>query len=241
MIQRQRRTTPERRGIGARQSDATSARLDRDSRVRAGKSQLEGSASELLQILYFVHDKGISAIGAVMRGRLSRTQASILWLIRSEGENARSMLRKEVARRLHNWFDLGSPAITTALQALAHPPLGLVRLVGNADSGREKKVILTAKGERFAASMADRGLRLVGELISDLEQSLSSDQISAGLDFLRLSVSFFQRVYPGLSANSFGDRQDNLVRRNRYRRRHSLERQTGKAEPARAGYLMSRR
>src|SRR5215472_4843198 len=163
-------------------------------RVESEKS-LEGNAAELLELLYFVHDKGISAIGATMRGRLSRTQASILWLIRSEGD-ARGMLRKEVAGRLHNWFDLGSPAITTALQTLAEPPLRLVRVIGNADSRREKKVILTAKGERFVASMAERGQRLVRELISDLEQSLSQEEIVVGLEFLRASVSFFQRIYP---------------------------------------------
>lgn len=164
--------------------------------MKSEKSQLERNAAELLEILYFVHDKGISAIGATMRGQLSRTQASILWLIRSEGEEGCSMLRKDVAKRLHNWFDLGSPAITTALQGLAESPLRLVRLIGNADSGREKKVILTAKGERFVASMAERGQRLVRELISDLEKSLSEADIAAGLEFLRASVAFFQRIYP---------------------------------------------
>jgi DNA-binding MarR family transcriptional regulator len=152
----------------------------------------------LLEILYFVHDKGISALGATMRGPLSRTQAAILWLIRSEGENSRSMLRKDVARRLHNWFDLGSPAITTALQGLAQPSLGLVRLIENADSGREKKVLLTAKGERYVASMAAQGQHLVRELLADVEKSLSVEEIAAGLKFLRFSVSFFQRINPGL-------------------------------------------
>ncbi len=176
--------------------------LARSATVKSEKSQLERNAAELLEILYFVHDKGISAIGATMRGRLSRTQASILWLIRSEGADARCMLRKDVARRLHNWFDLGSPAITTALQTLAEPPLRLVRLIGSADSGREKKVILTAKGEQFVASMAERGQRLVRELMSDLEKSLSEEEIAAGLEFLRASVSFFQRISPMRKLNA---------------------------------------
>ncbi len=183
--------------IRKRKHEANSLRAAGKARVRSTKPHLERSAAELLEILYFVHDKGISAIGATMRGRLTRTQASILWLIRSEGDDGRSMLRKDVARRLDNWFDLGSPAITTALQALAQPPHGLVRLIGNADSGREKKVVLTAKGERYVVSMAERGQYMVRELISDLEKSLSSDEITAGLEFLRLSVSFFQRIYPG--------------------------------------------
>jgi len=167
--------------------------------MKSEKSKLERNAAELLEILYFVHDKGISAIGATMRGQLSRTQAAILWLIRSEGADGRSMLRKDVAWRLHNWFDLGNPAITTALQGLAEPPLRLVRLIGNADSGREKKVLLTANGERFIASMAERGQNLVRELISDLEKSLSEAEIAAGLEFLRASVAFFQRIYPARS------------------------------------------
>jgi len=72
-----------------------------------------------------------------------------------------------------------------------------VRLIENADSGREKKVLLTAKGERFVASMAAQGQRLVRELLADVEKSLSADEIAAGLKFLRFSVSFFQRINPG--------------------------------------------
>jgi DNA-binding MarR family transcriptional regulator len=179
-----------------------SARLARNGRAKSAESQLESNAAELLEILYFVHDKGISAIGATMRGQLTRTQASILWLIRSEGGNSRSMLRKDVAKRLHNWFDLGSPAITTALQALAEPPLRLVRLIGNANSGREKKVILTAKGERFVTSMTERGQRLVRDLMTELEKSLTEEEIASGFEFLRASVSFFQRIYPARAAKS---------------------------------------
>lgn len=196
-----------RPNIRKQKSGANWRGLARNASRKLGKSQLERTAAELLQILYFVHDKGISAIGATMRGRLSRTQASILWLIRSEGEDARCMLRKDVARRLHNWFDLGSPAITTALQTLTEPPLRLVRLIGNADSGREKKVILTSKGEDFVASMAERGQRLVQDLMSDLERSLSGAEIAAGLEFLRASVSFFQRTSPARKPNprNFGN------------------------------------
>ena len=158
------------------------------------KPRLEGSAAELLEVLYFVHDKGISAISATMRGQLTQTQASILWLIHSEGDGTDGMPRKEVALRLHDWFDLGSPAITSALQSLAQPPLRLVRLVESSDSGREKRVFLTTKGQRFVASMATRGQDLMQELIADLGETLSDDQIFAGIEFLRSAVSFFRRI-----------------------------------------------
>jgi DNA-binding MarR family transcriptional regulator len=154
-------------------------------------------ADDLLELLYFVYDKGISAISATMRGQLTQTQAAIIWLVHSEGDSARSMPRKEIARRLHDWFDLGNPAITSALQSLAQPPVKLVRLLESADSGREKRVFLTTKGVRFAAAMAIRGQHLVQQLIADLGAALSDDQITAGIEFLRLSVSFFGRINAG--------------------------------------------
>jgi DNA-binding MarR family transcriptional regulator len=156
----------------------------------------DGRADDLLELLYFVYDKGISAISATMRGQLTQTQAAIMWLVHSEGDTTHSMPRKEIARRLHDWFDLGNPAITSALQSLAQPPLMLVRLVESADSGREKRVFLTPKGQRYVASMARRGQHLVRQLITDLGTSLSNDQITAGIEFLRMAVAFFGRINP---------------------------------------------
>jgi DNA-binding MarR family transcriptional regulator len=177
-----------------------------------GDSQLERGAADLLELLYFVYDKGISAIAATMRGRLTQTQAAIVWLIHSEGARGRRMARKEIARRLHDWFDLGNPAITSALQLLAQPPLSLVRLIESTDSGREKSVFLTARGRCFAASMAARGQHLMQELLADLGKTLPDGQIIVGIEFLRLAVSFFQRLNPRphLSAKNLwsGNRPD---------------------------------
>jgi len=160
------------------------------------KMRVEEHAAELLELIYFVFDKGISALGDVMRGDLTRTQSGILWLIRAEGENGRSLPRKHIARRLHDWFDLSSPAITSALQSMARPPLGLVRLIESADSGREKRVLLTSKGERFVLAMTARGRQVVQEMIRDLKHDLSEARILAGVDFLRMAVAFFQRIHP---------------------------------------------
>lgn len=106
------------------------------------KSQHEGDAAALLQILHFVHDKGIAAIGATMRGRLSKTQASILWLIRSEGERARCMLRKDIARRLHNLLRPRKPGNNEvfANAGRASAPTGALD-----GKRRFRKVILTPK------------------------------------------------------------------------------------------------
>jgi len=93
----------------------------------------------------------------------------ILWLIRAEGVTQVVLPRKDIAQRLHNWFDLSSPAIKMRLAcAGAGRRLGFVRLVESTDSGREKRVFLTAKGERFLLAMTARGRQLVQGLIGDL-------------------------------------------------------------------------
>jgi DNA-binding MarR family transcriptional regulator len=167
-----------------------------ESKAQGRKVRVEEHAAELLELIYFVYDKGIPALGDVMRAELTRTQSGILWLIRAEGANGRSLPRKHIAQRLHDWFDLSSPAITSALQSMARPPLGLVRLIDSADSGREKRVLLTAKGDRFVLAMTARGRQVVQELIADLRHDLSAAQILAGVDFLRMAVAFFQRIHP---------------------------------------------
>jgi DNA-binding MarR family transcriptional regulator len=163
---------------------------------RFRKSQVDEHAAELLELIYFVYDRGIPALGHVMRGELTRTQAGILWLLRTEGDHAGSLPRKDIAQRLNDWFDLSNPAITNALHALARPPLGLVRLVESADSGREKRVFLTAKGGRVLLAMTARGHELVQGLLGDLGRDLSRTEIIAGVEFLRLAVAFFQRIHP---------------------------------------------
>jgi DNA-binding MarR family transcriptional regulator len=111
-------------------------------------------ATELLELFYPIHYQGTMAVEDAMRGELTRKQAAILWLIRSAGtENGRCIRRKEIVMRLQDWFDVSSPAITQALRRMARPPLGLVRLVEDSDSGREKRVLLTPKGERFISTM----------------------------------------------------------------------------------------
>ena len=187
-------------------------------------------AADLLELLYFVHDRGISAIADVMRGQLTRTQAGILWLIRSEGDHARSMLRKDIAQRLHIWFDLSSPAITNALQVMARPPLGLVRLVESVDSGREKRVFLTRKGERLLFTMAARGRGFVQELIEDLAEHLSEEKIIDGIEFLRLGVAAFGRIYPRRRSTS-----GKSLHRNGVGRVRRVSRSRSSAKPLHAG------
>jgi DNA-binding MarR family transcriptional regulator len=160
-------------------------------------SPRERQAADLLQLFYPVHYGSNMALEEAMRGVLTRKQAAILWLIRSAGsDGGRSMRRKDIVLRLQDWFEVSSPAITQALRRMARPPMALVRLVEEADSAREKRVILTAKGEDFIRTMIERGRAFIQSFMGELP----ANQVSRGIEFLRASVAAVE------SLHSKGDR-----------------------------------
>lgn len=151
-------------------------------------------AADLLELFYPVHYKSNMALEDAMRGHLTRKQAAIMWLIRSEGMNRRGMRRKDIERLLQDWFDVSSPAITKALRAMARPPLELVRVIEAADSGREKRVFLTPKGERFLLKMVERGRSFLLRLLEQLTENLSEPEVEYGIQFLRAGIAASERV-----------------------------------------------
>jgi len=141
----------------------------------------ESPAAVLLEFFYPFHYKGGMALEDVLRcGQLSRRQVAILWLIRSEGERGKRMRRKDIERSLQTWFEVSSSAITKALRSMARPPLGLVQIVENVQSAREKQVRLTAKGERFLATMVAEGQRFEQQIVD----RLIPEEVNAGIRFL---------------------------------------------------------
>ncbi|MGH7986254.1 MAG: MarR family winged helix-turn-helix transcriptional regulator [Candidatus Binataceae bacterium] len=149
-------------------------------------------AADLLELFYPVHYRVNMAVEDAMRGPLTRKQAAILWLIRSAGSGGgRWMRRKEIVVRLQNWFEVTSPAITQTLRGMARPPLGLVRLVEDAASAREKRVLLTPKGERFVSTMVARGREFLRELV----EQLPGDRIGGGIEFLRAGILAFELLH----------------------------------------------
>jgi DNA-binding MarR family transcriptional regulator len=154
-------------------------------------SALNRQAAALLELFYPVHYRGNMAVEDAMRGDLTRKQAAILWLIRSAGsDHGRSMRRKEIVARLQDWFDITSPAVTQSLRQMAMAPLSLVRVVGDAESAREKRVLLTAKGERFIAGMAERGRAFLSKLVEQLPQ----DQVMRGVEFLHAAIAAAEQI-----------------------------------------------
>ena len=151
----------------------------------------EQYAAELLELFYPIHYRGNMAVEDAMRARLTRKEAAIIWLIRSAGEEGSEMRRKEIVARLQDWFDVSSPAVTKALRHMARPPLSLVRLVEDAASGREKRVRLTAQGQRFVVGMIMRGRDFLRRVV----EQLPDQQVRDGIEFLRSGVAAFERLH----------------------------------------------
>jgi DNA-binding MarR family transcriptional regulator len=122
-------------------------------------------ALQLLEFFYPFHYRiGMALEGTLRAGKLTRLQTAILWLIRHEGEGGRRIQRKRIERLLSDWFEVSSAAVTKSVRAMARPPLSLVQMAEDPNSGREKQVWLTRKGERFLEQMVERGRNFVAEL-----------------------------------------------------------------------------
>lgn len=148
-------------------------------------------AAALLEFFYPIHYKlGMTLEDALRRGQLTRKQVAILWLIRSEGGPDHRMPRKDIERLLATWFEISGSAITKALRAMARAPLNLVKLVEDPRSGREKLVLLTAKGEQFLLAMIEEGQ----QYIQQIADHLSDADLQAGIRFLSQVTAALEKV-----------------------------------------------
>ena len=100
------------------------------------------------------------------------------------------MNRKDIQTLLTSWFEVSSPTITKALRAMSRPPLGMVKVLEDPQSGRQKKILLTAKGERFIQEMVERGRAFIEPVIA----RMSPEEARMGLNFLRKWISIVETL-----------------------------------------------
>ena len=135
-------------------------------RTPASAASRRAAATELIEFFYSVHYEVGTALEDVVRADLlSRQQAAILWLIRSQGDGGSRMRRKDIESNVRRWFEVTSAAITRSLRAMMRPPLALIDITEDPHSGREKLVALTPKGKAFLDAAATRAATVLGELI----------------------------------------------------------------------------
>ena len=142
--------------------------------------------SDLLELVYPIQYKWGYVLENVMRSDdLSRIQVAILWLIRCEGDEGRTMRRRDIQRFLTAWFDAGNSTITKAVRSMARSPLNLVRVVEHPLSAREKNIVLTAKGELFFEQM----LKRCREFFEPIAVQIGDEDIREGISYLKKWLS----------------------------------------------------
>jgi DNA-binding MarR family transcriptional regulator len=133
------------------------------------KAYRRSAANELMEFFYSVHYEIGTALEDVVRADvLSRQQAAILWLIRSQGDDGSRMRRKDIESNVQRWFEVTSAALSKSLRAMMRPPLELIEITEDPRSGREKLVALTLKGKAFLDTAATKAGMVLAELIEDV-------------------------------------------------------------------------
>jgi DNA-binding MarR family transcriptional regulator len=147
---------------------------------------------DMLELFFPIHyTVGMTVEDTLRNEVLTRQQTIILWLIRARGEGGVTMRRKDIAASMTYWFDLTNSAISKALRSLARPPLSLLDVSEDPNSGREKVVTLTAKGETFLQEM----MRNAEGLIKIITDEMTDEEIVQGLHFFtRISEIFDAEV-----------------------------------------------
>jgi DNA-binding PadR family transcriptional regulator len=141
----------------------------------------ENAPLNFLKLFYpFHYTVGMAVEKTLTGAALNRHQTVILWMIRSKGEDGRMLPRKVIEQLIGEWYDLGSPAISKTLRKMAQPPLELISIEESAESGREKIIRLTDKGNRTVAAMIQR----TEAFIATISERLTFDQILNGMEFM---------------------------------------------------------
>src|SRR5262249_7983050 len=150
-----------------------------------GDNNVVRKSRALLELFYPIHYKAGMAVEDAMRARvLTRKQVAVLWLLRTEGAGRVGVRRKDIERSIKSWFEISSSAITKTIRKMTRSPLKLVEITESPDSGREKRVFLTRRGEDFIATMLARGEKFLKELV----EQLPDREVEGGIDFLRDAI-----------------------------------------------------
>lgn len=141
----------------------------------------QNAPANFLKLFYPYHYTVGMEIEKRLRGdSLDRHQAVILWIIKSKGENGRSLSRKVIEGLIGEWYEVGSSFISKTLRKMAAPPLEMIQIQEHPLSGREKVVVLTKNGDACIEQMIGRATRF----IEDISENLTDEQIMNGMEFM---------------------------------------------------------
>jgi DNA-binding MarR family transcriptional regulator len=130
------------------------------------------AARLLLELLYRVHYIVGMKVQDTLRTNdgLDRHQTAVLWIIRSEGTDGRSISRKYVEKQLTSWYDISSSAISKSIRGLASKDIGFLNITESPNSGREKLIELTPAGVFFMQKMTRNGSAMCEWYLENMSQ-----------------------------------------------------------------------
>ena len=110
------------------------------------------------------------ASGLMEPGKLDRHQTVIMWILRSETlrSGELSVSRKDVVRLMTVWYDITNSGVSRALRALSKDPMNYISLEESPNSGREKMITLTPRGQKHCADMMVTGRKVIKEVVGNL-------------------------------------------------------------------------
>ena len=162
---------------------------------------------EFLEFFYQVHYRlGMSLEAAMCDGIVSRTQAAVLWLVASEIGDGGQIRRKDVERRLRDWFEVSNSNVSKLLRDLAKPPLFFIVQEESPESGREKIITLTPEGLAFVRDMKARGFQYFEEALAHM----NLDQMGQGAVFFE---ALFSKPLPSKTEQATLRRSGTAIRR----------------------------
>lgn len=130
---------------------------------------------EFVDLFYRVHYRlGMTMEAAMCDGVVSRTQGAVLWLVASEIDAEGNIMRKEVERRLREWYETSDSNVSKLLRDLAKPPLEFITQRESPHSGREKVISLTPAGIEFIRAMKKRGHRYFDHALKHMSEEVMS-------------------------------------------------------------------
>ena len=147
-----------------------------------------------LNIFFPIHYKAGNKLEQVMRSGtgLSRQQIIILLLILGEGQDNSKMARKRIETALGSWLEITSSSVSKAIRSLTTGNMALLTINESPESGREKTVQLTKKGDEFIRRLNASGV----EYLQGLVNQLSDDEIAMVAHIFSRTYDIFES-YPG--------------------------------------------
>lgn len=141
-------------------------------------AEREHYSRQFLDLFYPVHYRiGIGIEDAMRRGKLTRHQVAVMWLMRTEAADTGELRRKDVERHLTDWFEIQNSAVSKTLRSLSRGPDPLIDIIEDPDSGREKRIRLTDAGREEIDALIEAGTAFIERMVDHLTEPDSQEGV----------------------------------------------------------------